>query len=133
MSDISQLIGRPYADIGDPPRSFNCWQLVVHVRACLGLPVPVIPGAIEARMTADLLAGQPRGAAAAVEGILTPVATPSTGAIAFMRDDHCGIVIDGGVLHAAKLTRAGAVRHDPVEVAGRMFGRLTFWEVAAHG
>ena len=135
MSDLANLIGCPYAQQSTPPRTFNCWTLVLHVRALLGLRLPrVLPdvsAAVETRFLED------RNLDAVIahlrEGqIFQAVDRPQEGTMVFLKPDysHIGIWVAGGVMHACE--SLNGVRHYSLPVCERFFGNASFWE-AAHG
>ena len=113
--DVSDLVGKPFAEFGRGPQSYDCYGLVLEVSRRLGRPFPdygSLPAASE-------------GAIRRIEerrGELLPVAAPEVGDVVLMsvaapgRPDHLGIVTEPGwFLHA--LPRRGAC-----------LSRLSLWE-----
>jgi cell wall-associated NlpC family hydrolase len=44
---VGNYIGAPYKDAGEPPKSFNCWQLFAHVQRCeRGVALPDYDGPV---------------------------------------------------------------------------------------
>lgn len=44
---VGNYIGAPYKDAGEPPKSFNCWQLFAHIQRCeRGLALPDYDGPV---------------------------------------------------------------------------------------
>jgi len=91
---VSAFIGRPYAFGARGPAAYDCWGLVLAVRAALGLPVPpdfAAPDAVSADARARL----------AVCAREAPYG--QTGAILYTeRTCHAGHVWRGSVVHAMK-------------------------------
>lgn len=49
---VAAYVGAPYADDGDPPKSFNCWQLFAYVaRTERGIDLPDYNGPVWAGKT----------------------------------------------------------------------------------
>lgn len=104
--DVSDLVGKPFAEFGRGPQSYDCYGLVLEVSRRLGRPFPdygSLPAASE-------------GAIRRIEerrGELSHVTAPDVGDVILMavsapgRPDHLGIVTEPGwFLHA--LPRRGA-------------------------
>lgn len=90
---VAAFIGKPFARGGRGPQAFDCWGLVLALRAALALPVPPdfalplsTPLAVRQRLS-----------------LCAPVVDPAPGAIAYSEHyAHAGIVWAGRVVHAAR-------------------------------
>lgn len=124
---IYDLIGTPWSLPCDPPNSFDCWELVVHVREILGRPVKPCPVTILDRrqdhvamlQNPDLSLWQ--RLSAPTYGCIVGVGTPV---------QHCGIYLDDRkVLHAFSDDGInGAVQLHRLDVLERFFNGAEFWE-----
>lgn len=116
---LNELVGRPFARGGRGPAAFDCWGLVLAVRARLGLVLP--PDFASGELTRDtvhalFLTERPEGWR---RGDLT------LGGIVLATDAaHAGIHLAGRVLHANRRgVVAWSLGHWSVN-----FGALECWE-----
>lgn len=131
--DVSDLVGKPFAEFGRGPDAFDCYGLVLEVSRRLGRPFPdygSLPSASEGAIR--------RIEERRDEGAFAPASTPAVGDVVLMalsapgRPDHLGIVTEPGwFLHAlpkrgACLSRLalwapfilGVYRHRPLPSGG---------------
>jgi hypothetical protein len=89
-------IGTPYAYPSTPPESYDCWTLVEHVRAALGLATPLAvdaanfdPESLDVAVAAELGANR-----------WCEVGAPHDGAVVVFHAGHVGVWVQCRVLHA---------------------------------
>lgn len=116
-----ELVGIPYRFPSDPPRSFDCWTLVKHVRSAMGLPCPLpfddaapwcVPGNL-AQATAQARA------------LWHPRRPGSDFDMVVLEPAHVGIALAGGVLHALA-RNAGVVWTSPAALR-RHWPKAEWW------
>jgi cell wall-associated NlpC family hydrolase len=120
---VDDLVGRPYAYGARGPDAFDCWGLVLAVRARLALPAPpdfasreVAPAQVRALV-------QP----ALTKGTGWTRCVPRHGAIAYApATAHAGVLVWGRVIHA--VYRVGVVAWRLGEWTAR-FEDAEFWEL----
>jgi cell wall-associated NlpC family hydrolase len=116
---LSELVGRPFSRGARGPAAFDCWGLVLEVRARLGLPLP--PDFASGELARDavhalFLTERPEGWR---RGDLT------LGGIVLATDAaHAGIHLAGRILHAS---RRGVVAWSLGHWSAN-FGALECWE-----
>lgn len=100
---VNSYIGKPYEYGARGPQAFDCWGLVLHLRAALGLVVPVDFASREAARLAH------RSGAWGVEAAGGPVpCEPCAGCIVYAPGlAHAGVFWCGMVVHS--MHRAGVV------------------------
>lgn len=118
---LHQLVGRPYAFPSDPPRTFDCWTLVKHVRTTHGLLCPLPFSDTEEWCRPGNLA---RGTALA-RRCWNVEPKPSHLAMAVLEDGHVGVVVGDGVLHA--LSRHTSVVWTRLPMILRRWPQAEWW------
>lgn len=116
-----ELVGNPYRFPSDPPRTFDCWTLVKHVRTAEGLPCP-LPFDDRAPWC---LPGNLAQATAQARALWRIVGAPTPFAMAVLEPAHVGVVIDGGVLHA--LARNSGVVWTTLAAVRRHWPQAQWW------
>ena len=117
MVDVRSLIGKPWAVPCDPPNTFDCWELVRHVRALSGRSTPSV---VE------------RGLRAPTDRLC--IRTPPAGwyqldkvapfCVARIGDKHVGVMLSGtDVVHCDNMWGVCVDRL-------RTLPPITFWEYA---
>lgn len=106
------IVGRPYAFPSDPPRTFDCWTLLLWVRSQMGLetPVDLDPGEYDP----ETLEGAVRRERPLWHRVTGP---PADGDAVLFTAKHIGVVAGDGVLHAHAPSRG--VVHTRWEVVRR--------------
>ena len=114
--NIRGIIGAPWAVPCDPPSSFDCWELVRHVRAMIGLRTPSVVDKDRRRPSDRKQFGQPPMG-------WNQLSEPVEGCVARIGSAHVGVYLNGGdVIHAQLAT---GVRIDKVEF---LSFPVSFWE-----
>lgn len=126
--DPRALIGAPYVRLGDGPRGFDCFGLIVYVRReFFGLRTPVVGTPREPQ--AAILANTLTGAWRQVEppGVPGDVAVMACATI--HGPHHVGIVLTEGVLHAwqGSPRGGGGVMLTPWRALRAVFPRVEVW------
>ena len=121
LAAIRALVGRPYAFPSNPPKTFDCWTLVRHVREYLGLPCPLPFSDTEAWCVPGNLAL----ATSRARGLWRACPHPETGMMAVLEPAHVGVVIDDGVLHA--LCRNATVVWTRHQAIRRVWPQTEWW------
>jgi hypothetical protein len=116
-----ELVGKPYEFPSDPPRSFDCWTLVKHVRLAERLACPLPFDDREAWCVPGNLAH----ATALAASVWRTQGGPVPFAMAVLEPGHVGVVIDGGVLHA--LARNASVVWTTFAVVRRQWPQAQWW------
>jgi hypothetical protein len=119
------LVGRPYAFPCDPPRSFDCWQLVRYVRGLRGLASPLPFSDAEGWCRPENLPE----AVSRARGTWQALPAPTEMAMAVLEPRHVGVVVEGGVLHAG--TRQGGVVWTSMGAVRRVWPQAEWWEARA--
>ena len=126
MSDLLSFIGRPWALPCDPPRTYDCWELVVEVRKHLGRPIPSIQTRSE-RSLGDV--------AAYSDGYhgWKRLDEPVCGCVVLLGHPakHCGVYFDDSrTIHSFSPNGVtGSVQFTRLNSLKRLFGnRVSFWE-----
>ena len=116
-----ELVGKPYKFPSEPPASFDCWTLVKHVRAAMGLPCP-LPFDDQAEWCV------PGNLARATEAArpLWRVRNPGCDFdMVVLEPAHVGIALSGGVLHA--LARNASVVWTSPPALRRHWPKAEWW------
>lgn len=121
MKEILRLVGTPYAFPSHPPRSFDCWSLVKHVRLARGLTCPLPFSDDEAWC----VPGQLHLATARARGLWNARPAPEAFDMAVLEPAHVGVVVDGGVLHA--LSRNSSVVLTSFAMVRRVWPKAEWW------
>lgn len=96
MTPLQKLIGKPWALPCAPPDSFDCWALVEHVRAILGLPTPSVVAQAQRTMLNIRHINHP-------PLDVIEVNTPGKGTIVRISRAHVGVYLGhGDVMHSLK-------------------------------
>ncbi len=121
-------IGKPWAPVPDPPRSFSCGELVRHLfRERLGIDMPAIlaNAGVLRECIADIATPARYGLAPLPAG-----ASPQEFDVAYMvqatRQNHVGLAVDSpdGLLILHCVQGAGVVLNSPAELLGVGFRRI---------
>lgn len=115
------LVGTPYEFPSNPPRSFDCWTLVKHVRAAEGLLCPLPFDDQEAWCVPGNLAR----ATVQARPLWRVLTGPINLCMAVLEPAHVGIVLNGGVLHA--LARNSSVVWTTFAVVRRRWPQTQWW------
>ena len=112
------LIGKPWCVPCDPPHSFDCWELVRHVRFFYGKETPCVVD-LAARRPKDRkhIETPPEGWHKVPEGTLLSVVR--------MGQAHVGVLTEQGVIHCSR--RLG-VALQPLSFIKQTESDLSFWE-----
>lgn len=121
MTDLRSIIGLPWAVPADPPNSFDCWALVIHVRALMGKNTPSYEASYSNyEMDGDYFKAPPP------EWYM--LLTAEIGAVARFGAKHVGVILpDTRIIHS---TRKMGVRVDRASLMDR-FGKVTYWETSS--
>lgn len=115
---LADLPGRPFRRGARGPAAFDCWGLVLEVRARLGLPLPPDVCAMDDRAARDLFASErPAGWRPGAATLGAIVLSPGTA--------HAGVHLAGRILHAQQGT--GVCTFSLGHWSAR-FGAPEFWE-----
>lgn len=112
MTDLRSLIGKPWAIPCDPPNTFECWELVRHVRALFGIQTPsVVDADKRSLMNTRIIANPPADWQRLNE--------PTPYCVVLLGHKHVGVWIgDNQVLHTERNTGA---RVDHISVLRQLF------------
>ena len=97
MIPMPVTVGAPYAYPSRPPETFDCWSLVVHVRAAVGLrtPLSVSESDFDPRNFGQAVARE------LVDGDWVDTSKPTDGDLVVFSSQHVGVWFGGRVVHAA--------------------------------
>ncbi len=97
---LDNIVGAPYEFPPDPPRSFDCWALLVYVREQLGLdtPVDIDPERFSQETLNDAIDAEKHR--------WTLVSPPEDGDAVVFSPRHIGVAMGAGVLHAHRHARS---------------------------
>lgn len=113
--DVSDLVGKPFAEFGRGPEAFDCYGLVIEVSRRLGRPFPDY-GSLPAASEACIRRIEERS------GELSPVASPEVGDVVLM-----GVAAPGRPDHLGVVTEPGWFLHT-LPSRGACLSRLSLWE-----
>lgn len=119
---LRDIVGKPYVYPPDPPRTFDCWTLLVYVRELLGLETRVeIDISRYTQDTMDKAIAEER-----CNGRWQPVSgRPRDGDAVLFASDHIGVVMGSVVLHAHGPSRS--VLATKLEVVRRKWPLMEVW------
>ncbi len=128
MPDVRKYLGRRWACPCDPPDTFDCWELVVQVRADMGLDTPPYVPVAE-----RIPSGALRYLTAPPSGWRRADPAPGVVAVCGRLCTHVGVYLSPGqIMHTAPDFRGGGVvRCDRADVATRLFGIVRGFDYAA--
>lgn len=119
MVDWKSLIGTPYRLGGIPPQTFDCWQLIKYVsKHCLhrDYDTGFDPSTYTSADIPDYML--------TIKDTWQVVHKPHHGDVILLGDKrmtHCGIVMEGGLLHAMDVNSRGQVFYHSMSLITRMF------------
>lgn len=109
---MENLVGRPYAFPSFPPETFDCWSLLVYVRAQLGevTPLSISPSRFNPETMRDAVEVE-KG-----HGFWRRMKTEEVqnGDAVLFVPDHIGVFLGTGVLHAHAPSRSVVFTKWPV-------------------
>lgn len=119
---LRDIVGAPYVFPPDPPRTFDCWTLLVYVRQLLGLETKVeIDPSLYDLTNMDEAVAEER-----CNGRWQPVSgRPRDGDAVLFAKDHIGVVMGTVVLHAHAPSRS--VLATKLEVVKRRWPLMEVW------
>ena len=125
MHLLADLIGRPWALPCDPPQSFDCWELVCHVRGRAGLDTPDYSDH-RSGLVSDMVLLHMADPKTEWNILLEP----SPWCVVLMRRKHVGVYLpDRTVIHAQEGT---GVRVDRLDLLSRLVTPIMFVETRHH-
>jgi len=129
------LVGTPYKrDGASPTEGFDCFTLLEYVRRVYyrratphaGIPAPDIPSAQAAALAIyRATGGREHMGSPWIESDGAQGCAVALGRSRFGRLHHCGVMLDGGVLHALETV---GVAFMPLERVGLLYARVEFYE-----
>jgi len=119
MIDLSHMIGKGWAMPCDPPETFDCYELVRHVRRSFGLNTPsVVDRADRVMRDADQFGHPPAR--------WSELPRPVLGCVARIGTKHVGVYLGASrIVHCIK---GSGVRIDQAFTLTKLMGAVTYWE-----
>lgn len=134
---LDTALGKPYADPGEPPNSYNCVQIAVLARRALGLETPLV---LSPDPWSSLTPDDQIALLNCTESRFKwrQVAKPDTGDIALcaarqgLASYHCGVWTPGGIVHAfaSTVTGQGSVVVTRLPAFESVYAHVEFWRHA---